>query len=293
MSADPVGGTGPARPVIERAAARLTDAGVASPRHDAEALAAHVLGVPSALVGGAELTETQLRAYETLVDERARRVPLQHLIGRAGFRYLDLEVGPGVFVPRPETEVLVSWGLDAVRDVHRPVVVDLCTGSGAIALAVAQERPDAVVHAVERSELAMAWAERNAAARVAAGDRPVRLHRGDATDPRVLAELDRTVDLVLSNPPYIPEGSSVEPEVAEHDPAAALWGGSDGLQVLGAVAARARLLVRDGGWFGVEHADVQGSAVTGLLRSTGWADVSCHRDLAARPRFTTGRAVRD
>jgi release factor glutamine methyltransferase len=279
------------RAALASAVARLAEAGVASPRFDADELAAHVLKVPrSGLITADDFTPDQRKRFDELIDERASRVPLQHLTGLAGFRYLELAVGPGVFVPRPETELLAGWGLDTVAELTAPTVVDLCSGSGAIALSVANERPDAVVHAVEREAYAVAWARRNAEARVAAGDTPIALLHADATDPTVLADLDGTVDLVLTNPPYVPDGSVVAREAAEHDPGAALWGGPDGLVVVRKLVARAAVLLRPGGWIGIEHADVQGAAVPALLAATGdWTDIVDHRDLAERPRFTTAR----
>lgn len=277
--------------LLAAATARLAAAGVASPAHDARALLAHVLRVPvGRLVLVATVQESVCRAYDELIDERARRVPLQHLTGLAGFRHLELAVGPGVFVPRPETESLVEWALARIADLAAPLVVDLCAGSAAIALAVAQEHPGARVHAVEREPHALAWAHRNAEDRARAGDTPVTVHEGDVLDPGLLADLASRVDLVLANPPYIPVGSSVEPEVAEHDPAAALWGGVDGLAVVRAVLARAAELLHVGGWCGIEHADVQGESVPGLFaRATGWSEVADHPDLARRPRFTVAR----
>jgi release factor glutamine methyltransferase len=276
------------RAAVALATRNLAEAGVPSPRSDAEALAAHTLGVARSTL---PLTSTwepaQQEAYEDLVAERARRVPLQHLTGVAGFRHLDLAVGPGVFVPRPETEVLVSWGVDQLTDLPTPVVVDLCAGSGAIALSVALEVPGAAVYAVERESLAVAWLRRNAAGS------GVHVIAGDATDPHVLSELDGLVDLVLCNPPYIPLGAQVEPEVAEHDPPAALWGGRTGLDVVRAVARRAQALLRPGGQVAIEHSDRQGSAVPALLRGfPGWTEVTDHRDLAGRDRFTTARRLR-
>ncbi|HEV2089083.1 MAG TPA: peptide chain release factor N(5)-glutamine methyltransferase, partial [Cryptosporangiaceae bacterium] len=260
------------------------------PRHDAEALAAHVLGGRAALLGRERFDAHQAERYEDLVAERIRRVPLQHLTGVAGFRHLDLAVGPGVFVPRPETELLAGWGIEQAATLASPVVVDLCTGSGAIALAVAQEVPTARVYAVEREEHALAWAARNATAREAAGDRGITLVHADATHAVTLAELDGTVDIVLTNPPYVPDGSVVPPEVADHDPGAALWGGPDGLDVVRRLLVRAAALLRPGGVVGVEHADVQGESLSGLLARGGhWEDVSDHPDLAGRPRFTTAR----
>jgi release factor glutamine methyltransferase len=277
--------------LIAAAAGRLAAAGVASPRHDAEALAAHLLGVPrSRLVLAGPPDEGQRARYADLIDQRASRVPLQHLTGVAGFRRLELSVGPGVFVPRPETEVLAGWAIDAARGLAAPLLVDLCAGSGAVALALAQEVAGARVHAVEVDPQALAWAERNAAARAAAGDPPITLHRGDVTDPGLLADLAGAVDLVTANPPYIPLGAVVEPEVAEHDPPAALWGGPDGLDLVRAVERVAGRLLRPGGRVGVEHADLQGGTVPAVFTRTGrWADVTDHPDLAGRPRVTTAR----
>ncbi|MGB9376714.1 MAG: peptide chain release factor N(5)-glutamine methyltransferase [Mycobacteriales bacterium] len=269
---------------IAEATQRLAAAGVPSPRHDAEALAAHVLGRSRSDLFLAAWRPEQVEAYDDLVAERVRRVPLQHLTGVAAFRHLDLAVGPGVFVPRPETEVLVSWGLEHLAGQVAPVVVDLGAGSGAIALSVAAESPGATVYAVEREAEALAWLHRNAAGSA------VHIVAGDATDPAVLAELHGRVDLVLANPPYIPIGAQVDPEVARHDPPAALWGGADGLDVVRAMAHRARDLLRAGGAVGIEHADLQGRSVPAILRSAGgWEDVTDHPDLAGRDRFTTAR----
>ena len=269
-------------PEIEAAAARLAAAGVASPRHDAEELAAHVLGLSrSRLVLLDRLPAGAAGRYAELVGQRASRVPLQHLTGVAGFRRLELAVGPGVFVPRPETEVLVQWALARLRP--GDLAVDLCTGSGAIALALADEAPGVTVHALEREEHALAWAARN----VRRTGLPVTLHRGDVADPSVLASLAGAVDLVTANPPYIPVGAGVEREVAEHDPPAALWGGEDGLVAVRAVERAAARLLKPGGLVAVEHADLQGESVPAVF--AGWADVQDHPDLAGRPRFTTAR----
>ena len=281
-----------ARSLLADAEAALADAGVASPRVDAELLLAHVTGVPrSLLLVAARPNDLQRRSYLELVDARAQRVPLQHLTGSAAFRFVDLEVGPGVFVPRPETEVLAGWGIEqaallALRQAQEPVqVVDLCTGSGAIALAVVQEVPGAMVHAVELDEVAFGWAQRNLSGS------GVDLRLGDAVD--AFADLDGLVDVVICNPPYIPLDAweSVAPEVRDHDPALALWSGDDGLDAIRMIEATAWRLLRPGGMVGVEHADAQGESAPSVFGQR-WSDVRDHPDLAGRPRFVTARKPR-
>jgi release factor glutamine methyltransferase len=287
----------PLEHALRTATATLAEAGVDSPRVDAEELAAHVLGVRRGqLLLRNALDEAQADRLGGLAAERARRVPLQHLVGRAGFRHLELEVGPGVFVPRPETESVVQWAVDALarmraeEGVATPLVVDLCAGSGTIALALANEVPGAVVHAVERSPEAMDWTKRNVDIRAGAGDPEVTLHLADAAE--ALPELDGTVDLVASNPPYVAvtETHIPDPEVLDHDPGVALWAGEDGLDVVRVVEATARRLLRPGGLVVVEHSDRQGGSAPALFRDAGgWADVADHRDLAGRDRFVTAR----
>ena len=228
--------------------------------------------------------------YRRLVAARAARVPLQHLTGLAWFRRLELRVGPGVFVPRPETELLVEWGLAGLSSADGPagprVVVDLCSGSGAVALAVADERPDVVVYAVEADPGAARWLERNIATYRCGHD--VRAVLADATRAETLAELDGTVDLVLCNPPYVPDGTAVEREVAEHDPAVAVFGGPDGLDVIRGIIVRAAGLLAPGGRLGIEHDETRGAAVAALLRADDrYHTVDTSPDLADRPRFST------
>jgi release factor glutamine methyltransferase len=285
----PAAAVRPLRSLVAEATARLAAAGVPSPRHDAEALAAHAFQVRRAdLVGLDTLDPLAVAAFSRSVDLRARRIPLQHIVGTAAFRHVDVAVGPGVFVPRPETELVAGWAIEWARAIvdqgNVPLVVDLCTGSGAIALAIVDEVPTAVVHAVELDPDALPYTRRNLV------DTGVRLHEGDAAT--ALPELDGTVDVVVSNPPYIPpDGLIRDPEVAQHDPPLALWGhGPDGLDVLRAVARTARRLLREGGCFVVEHADVQGAAVPSVLyEQGGWDQVADHRDLSGRDRFTTAR----
>jgi release factor glutamine methyltransferase len=270
------------------AAARLAEAGVPSPAYDADALLAHVLDVaPASLPLVGEVPAYLAARFEALVARRADREPLQHLLGSTGFRYVDLAVGPGVFVPRPETELLAGWAVDRAREVHDPVVVDLCTGSGAIARAVADEVPSARVHAVEMDPAAHEWAARNLA------DTGVELRLGDMAD--AFEELEGTVDVLTCNPPYIPLDAweSVAPEARDHDPHLALFSGDDGLDALRVVAACAARLLRPGGWVGAEHADVQGESAPAVFTEAGlFRDVRDHDDLAGRPRYVTARLAR-
>ena len=270
------------------AAARLHEAGVASPERDADLLLAHVLDVGlGRLPLVDDLTPPQHEAYDALVARRASREPLQHLTGTAAFRHVELLVGPGVFVPRPETELLAGWAIEHSSTHERPVVVDLCTGSGAIAKAIAHEVPHADVHAVELDEEALAWAERNLAGT------GVDLRHGDLAT--AFDDLLGSVDVVVCNPPYIPleAWESVAAEVRDHDPHLALFSGDDGLDAMRVLEERAARLLRVGGVVGAEHADVQGESAPAVFAATGrWHDVTDHRDLAGRPRYLTARLAR-
>jgi len=253
-------------------------------------LLGHALGVSrgqlqAQAVTGATVAEGERAAFLIALERRAAREPLQHITGLAPFRSLELAVGPGVFVPRPETEFVAQLAIDALLAVPtaQPLAVDLGTGSGAIALALATEVPHAQVVAVERSPEAHAWAERNIRA---SGADNIRLVLGDLAD--ALPELDGTVDVVASNPPYIPDDAIPrDVEVRLHDPAAALYGGPDGLDVVRALSRRARALLRPGGALVIEHGELQGAAMRELLASDGWRAAATHRDLLGRDRVTT------
>ncbi|MDR7301149.1 peptide chain release factor N(5)-glutamine methyltransferase [Haloactinomyces albus] len=281
----------PLRLAILEAERLLSSAGVASPRTDVELLAAHLLGVERTKLMMVPLVDPPVvEALYELVRQRAARVPLQHLTGTATLGNVTLSVGPGVFVPRLETELLFEWGLAGLEGVDNPVVVDLCTGSGILALALAEARPDATVHAVEKDATALSWARRNANERAQAGDTPIRLYAGDVADSMLLLELEGLVDLVVSNPPYVPDGTPVPPEVGNHDPHEAVFGGRDGLDVVRHVVACAARLLRPGGHVAIEHDDTHGGSVPAMLAARRvLAGAEEHTDLAGRPRFATAR----
>lgn len=271
-----------------RWAAALAESGVESPDRDVDLLLSHVLAVPVGNVGLLdEITDDQAEVLEQLLARRARREPLQHLTGSAAFRFVELEVGPGVFVPRPETELLAGWAVEQASGLEAPVVVDLCTGSGAIAKAVANEVPHARVYAVELDEAAHAWAQTNLSGT------GVDLRHGDMGT--AFDDLLGTVDVVVCNPPYIPleAWESVQAEARDHDPHLALFSGQDGLDAIRVLERRAAALLRPGGGLGCEHADVQGESAPAIFAASGaWRDVVDHRDLAGRPRFLTARLAR-
>ena len=268
------------RAALRLATAALNKAGVDSPRADAELLAAHLLGEDRGRIAVRALMGEPVPAgFGELVQARADRVPLQHLTGTAPFRGLELAVGPGVFVPRPETELVAGAAIEEAARLTRPVVVDLCTGSGAIAAAVAAEVPAARVTAVELSDVAASWAGRNLA------DTDVRLLLGDARE--LPQDLDGAADVVVSNPPYVPAGRAHDAEAAT-DPATALYGGgADGMELPSALIARAATLLTDAGLLVMEHDETQEEAMRAAL--SGWDEVQVHRDLTGRIRFSTAR----
>ena len=281
------------RPLLQQAASQLREVGVSSAEQEARQLLAYAAGIELARLPLLDAVEDgQAACFQTLINKRVRRVPLQHLTGRAHFRYLELEVGPGVFVPRPETEVMTGWAIEQLRPMvyavargesrHLPIVVELGTGSGAVAKSIAVELTGTRVHAVEISEEAAAYAARNLA------DTTVELCVQDMVG--ALPELNGSVDLVIANPPYIPLEAfeSVVPEVRDHDPPLALFSGDDGLDAIKIVAAEAARLLRPAGLLCIEHADLQGeSAQQVLVQHGAFAGVRDHLDLAGRPRFVT------
>lgn len=281
--------------ITSRATSLLGEAGVSSPLVDAELLLAHIVGVDrTQLAAVTEVSVEQLLAFEGLVVRRANRVPLQHLTGVAYFRHLELAVGPGVFVPRPETELLVEAAIKHLKTVSQPrIAVDLCAGSGAIALSLALEVPGTTVHAVELSDDAFKWLTHNVvdhAVRLEAVESHVIVHHGNAGDGSLLSELSNQVDAVVCNPPYIPsEMIPRDPEARDHDPAMALFSGLDGLDVAREVVMVAAELLKPGGFAGMEHADVQGESMPALFNdmATAWIEVKDHLDYNKLPRFTT------
>ena len=281
--------------MVSKAVALLTEAKVSSPQVDAVLLLAYVLGVErSQLTTVTQISDEKLADYESLIARRANRVPLQHLTGIAYFRHLELAVGPGVFVPRPETELLVEAAIKHLKTVDEPrIAVDLCAGSGAIALSLALEVPGTTVHAVELSDDAFNWLTHNVvdhAAKLETANSHVVVHHGNAGDSALLKDLINTVHAVVSNPPYIPsEMIPRDPEARDHDPAIALFSGIDGLDVAREVVVVAADLLKPGGFIGMEHADVQGESMPALFEamSNTWIDVKDNLDYNKLPRFTT------
>jgi len=295
------GGDVPVRTLLERGAQRLRD--LDSPQADAAALLAFAWntdakGLARARLMGDEVPAQVVAAYHRLLGQRAARVPVQHLTGVAHFRTLSLPVGPGVFIPRPETELLVSAVIDAVRErgLGAPHVIDLCAGSGAIGLAAAAEVPGAQVVAIEIDPAAVAWARRAelaAAPDIAAAGSTFTLRCGDAGDPDlvagvVAAELAGRVDIVVSNPPYVlADGTTTAAEVLGHDPAVALWGGGDdGMEMPTRIIAAAAAALAADGLLVIEHADTQGAAVRAVAADCGFRSARTQTDYTGRDRFT-------
>ncbi len=272
------------RRAIDSAAAQLAEAGIDSARYDAEELAAHLVGAERGRLTLIDAPDDEFFGrYRDIVAARSQRVPLQHLTGTAAFGPVTLRVGPGVFIPRPETEAVLEWATTQPLG-PRPVIVDLCTGSGALAVALARHRPAARVVGVDDSDAALAYARHNTQGTA------VELVGADITATEPLTELDGRVDLVVSNPPYVPDGSAVEAEVAQHDPPHAVFGGADGMAVIAAVVRLAGRWLRPGGLFAVEHDATTSARTVELIQAAGlFEDIEARRDLAGRPRFVTAR----
>ena len=274
--------------LVRAAAQRLAEAGVPDPQVDAELLAAHVFGirrgeVQAAIIRGDAASDADAAAFEAVIARRSAREPLQHITGTAPFRHLELAVGPGVFVPRPETETVVQYAIDALlNDAEpEPIGIDLGTGSGAIALAMATEVPHARVYAAELSPDAFPWAQRNTA-----GVDNLTLVNEDLA--HAFRELDGTASVVISNPPYVPDAAIPrDPEVRLFDPAMALYGGEDGLDVVRILSTRGLELLRAGGLLVIEHGELQGEQIRSILTADGWRAAATHRDLTLRDRVTT------
>ena len=275
---------------LRSAVDQLTRAGVPSPDVDAELLIGFVLGmsrgeVQAKAITGTMVSTSEAAAITALMERRAGREPLQHITGRAPFRALELAVGPGVFVPRPETEQVAQFAIDALRAAagREPIGVDLGTGSGAIALALATEVPHALVYGVENSPEAFLWTRQNFRESGADNARAVFVDLALA-----LPQLDGTVAVVISNPPYIPLGAIPrDPEVRLFDPEHALYGGEDGLDVVRQVSRTARRLLHPGGTLVLEHGELQAAAIAAILAADGWRAIASHPDFLGRDRSTT------
>jgi release factor glutamine methyltransferase len=281
---------GALRDAIAGATSTLADAGIDSARVDAEELAAHLAGVERGRLMVVDAPDDDFFArYQELVTARSRRVPLQHLTGTAAFGPLMLRVGPGVFIPRPETESMLEWVVNAVDRQPlppSPLIVDLCTGTGALAVSLARRWPAATVLAVDDSASALSYARQNVAGT------QVELIQADVTAADLLAELAGRVDLLVANPPYIPDGAVLDPEVAEHDPHHALFGGPDGMTVVRAVVDLAGRWLCPGGRIAVEHDDTTSAQTVDLLAAGNlFDDIVPRRDLAGRLRFVTAARV--
>ena len=272
------------RGAVAKATTLLRAAGISSPEVNALRLAEFVVGARPVLMAG-ELPDDFESRYFRLVGQRAAHVPLQLLVGTAPFRRLEVEVAAGVFIPRPETETVAGAAIDAARPLPSPLVVDLGTGTGVIALAVAQEVPSARVVGVDASSEAVGVARRNAGHLGLEVD----FRTGDVTDRALLAEFIGRVDVVVANPPYIPPDATLPPEVAEHDPPAALWGrGPDGMVVPQLFLAAAGRLLRAGGNVVMEHDETQAVALRDAAAEE-FTEVGTHADLAGRDRYLTAR----
>jgi release factor glutamine methyltransferase len=269
---------------------KLSSAGVLSPSVDAELLGCFVLGVPRSELAILTLSdqafpENKVGEYLLAVSRREKREPLQHITGIAPFRHLELQVGPGVFIPRPETEQLVQLAIEMIKAIENPRVVDLCSGSGAIAISIATEVEGAEVYSVEASEQAFGFLERNYQ-KYGLDSRSAK----NADLAEAFDELEGKLDLVISNPPYIPDAAvPIDLEVQLHEPSLALYGGEDGLDVIRRISSRALHLLKPSGLVLIEHADSQALAISELLLTEGWLEVISSQDLAGKDRMISAR----
>ena len=271
---------------LELATDKLSAAGVLSPSVDAELLGCFVLDASRSdltlrAIANEPFPQNKLAEFLEAVSRREKREPLQHITGLAPFRHLELEVGPGVFIPRPETELLVDLAIEKIRAVDKPVIVDLCSGSGAIAISLNSEIAEAIVYAVELSEDAFSFLVRNYQKY---GLDSKTLRNENLTT--ALQQLESGVDLVISNPPYIPDAAvPIDLEVKLYDPSLALYGGQDGLDVIRQISSRAWFLLRSGGHLVLEHAHTQAPAIGELLLTEGWQEVVSASDLTGKDRM--------
>lgn len=295
------------RDLIAQATEQLNSAGVDSARVDAELLLAHVLGVSrTGLITAADPSDQNIAQYNELIGKRAQRIPLQHITGRAAFRYIEVNVGPGVLTPRPETELVVDAALAHLKNFahadQRPLIIDLCSGSAAMTISLAIESPHSDVVGLEFVDPAFAWGAKNALEHqdaIAAKDSTITLIQADVRGCELdsLSQYQGKASVVVANPPYIPTWAVPrDPEVAKHEPAEALYGGEDGMEFIGAVVDAAAALLLPGGLLVIEHGDTQGEdgevSVPRAMRSSAlFTSVVDHLDLAGRPRFSTGIRV--
>lgn len=272
--------------LLSEASKKLQEAGVVSAAVDAELLASFCLGISKSelaimVATNQEFPADSLESFYNALAKRVARQPLQHITGRAFFRHLELEVGPGVFTPRPETEQVVEFGLEKISGMQAPVIIDLCSGSGAIAISLATEILGSKVFAVEKSKEAFVYLCQNAARYEFSEDQ---LRNEDLQDS--LKELNGQVDLVISNPPYIPNNAiPIDLEVQLHEPSMSLYGGPDGLDVVRQISSRALELLKPGGFLVMEHADTQSAAIGELLLAEGWLQIEARADLAGKDRM--------
>ena len=276
--------------LLSESSGQLKEAGVISPQVDAELIACYCLGISRSelalmVATKQEFPKDSMDNFQLALARRVARHPLQHITGIAPFRHLELKVGPGVFTPRPETEQVVGFALEKIESLQSQLIVDLCSGSGAIAISVATEVSGSNVFAVEKSKEAFAYLRDNAASY---GLSESNLRNEDLEDS--LPELDGQVDLVISNPPYIPiNATPIDLEVQLHEPRMSLYGGVDGLDVVRQISVRALKLLRPGGLLVLEHADTQSSAIGKLLLAQGWLEIEARADLAGKDRMISAR----